>query len=197
MQLWTFDAKFVTLPTSATVPSWRAKVETMADAMTPCLASASAATVLTLQNKRVIACKGEGCQFAIVANDWKCCTYTSSKINRRVKGFNSLTHLCLGKLTNISSDNGLSPGRRQAFLWTNTGLLAIGPLWTHFSEFSIKIQRFSLQKMHVQISSAKWRPTCLGLNVLKYNCVLLQQIVRESSSSSLEARDRRSMRWYL
>ena len=28
-------------------------------------------------------------------------------------------HICVGKLTNIGSDNGLSPGRRQAIIRTN------------------------------------------------------------------------------
>ena len=28
----------------------------------------------------------------------------------------------------IGSDNGLSPGRRLAFIWTNAGILLIGPL---------------------------------------------------------------------
>ena len=30
---------------------------------------------------------------------------------------------CVGILTIIGSDNGLSPGRRQAIIWTNAGLL--------------------------------------------------------------------------
>ena len=34
----------------------------------------------------------------------------------------------------IGSDNGLSPGRRQAIIWTNTGILLIRPLGTNFSE---------------------------------------------------------------
>ena len=29
-----------------------------------------------------------------------------------------MTHICVGKLTIIGSDNGLSPGRRQAIIWT-------------------------------------------------------------------------------
>ena len=33
----------------------------------------------------------------------------------------------------IGSDNGLSPIRRQAFVWTSAGLLSIGPLGTNFS----------------------------------------------------------------
>ena len=35
-------------------------------------------------------------------------------------------HICVGKLTTIGSDNGLSPGRRQAIIQTNAGMLLIG-----------------------------------------------------------------------
>ena len=58
----------------------------------------------------------------------------------------------------IGSDNGLSPIRRQAIIWTNAVLLSIGPLGTHLSEILIKIQNFSLTKMHLKILSMKWRP---------------------------------------
>ena len=77
-----------------------------------------------------------------------------------------VTHICVGKLTNIDSDNGLSPERRQAIIWTNVGILLIGPLGTNFSEFLIGIHTFSFKKMHLKMSSGKWRPFCLGLNVL-------------------------------
>ena len=40
----------------------------------------------------------------------------------------------------IGSDNGLSHIRRQAIIWTDAGLLSIGPLGTKFSENLIKIQ---------------------------------------------------------
>ena len=44
--------------------------------------------------------------------------------------FNSLrlhlvTHICVGNLTIIGSDNGLSPDRRQAIIWINAGILLI------------------------------------------------------------------------
>ena len=77
-----------------------------------------------------------------------------------------VTHICVDNLTTIGSDNGLSPGRRQAIIWTNAGILLIGPLWTNFSEISIEISTFSFKKMRLKVSSAKWRPFCLGLNVL-------------------------------
>ena len=77
-----------------------------------------------------------------------------------------MTHKCVCKLTIIASDDGLSPGRRQAIIWTNAGILLIEPLGTNFSEILIGIQIFSFKKMHLKMSSAKWRPFCLGLNVL-------------------------------
>ena len=75
-------------------------------------------------------------------------------------------HICVSKQTIIGSDNGLSPGRRQAIIWTNAGILLIGPPGTNFSEISIKILTFSFVKIRLKVSSAKWRPFCLGLNVL-------------------------------
>ena len=44
-----------------------------------------------------------------------------------------VTNICVSRLTIIGSDNGLSPGRRQAIIWTNDGILLIGPLGTNFS----------------------------------------------------------------
>ena len=76
------------------------------------------------------------------------------------------THICVSKLTIIASDNALSPGRRQAIIWNNAGILSIGLLQTNFSEILIEIQIFSFMKMCLKVSSAKWRPFRLGLNVL-------------------------------
>ena len=43
------------------------------------------------------------------------------------------------KLTITGSDKGLSPGRRQAIIWTNAGILLIGTLGTNFNETLIEI----------------------------------------------------------
>ena len=79
-----------------------------------------------------------------------------------------VTHICVGKLSIIGSDNGLSPGRRQAIIWTNAGILLIEPFETNFSEILIQIHVFSFKKMYLKISSGKWQPFCLGLNVLTF-----------------------------
>ena len=33
-----------------------------------------------------------------------------------------VTHICVDKLSIIGSDNGLSPGRHQAIIWSNAGI---------------------------------------------------------------------------
>ena len=100
--------------------------------------------------------------------------YIHSRL-RTITGFlypSSLTHwgrvmhICVTKLTIIDSNNGLSPGRRQAIIWTNDGILLIWPSGTNFSEMLSEIHIFSFKKMHLKMSSGYRRPFCLGLNVL-------------------------------
>ena len=79
-----------------------------------------------------------------------------------------VAHICVSEITIIGSDNGLSPGRRQAIIWTNAGILLIGVLETNFSEILVEIITFSFKKMRLKVSSAKWRPCCLGLNMLRW-----------------------------
>ena len=76
-------------------------------------------------------------------------------------------HINVGNLTVIGSDNILSPGRHQGITWTNAGILLISSLATNFSQVLIEIHTFSFEKMHLKMSSGKWRPFCLGRNVLK------------------------------
>ena len=82
-----------------------------------------------------------------------------------------VAHICGGNLTIIGSDNGLSPGRRQAITWTNVGILLIGPLGTNFSEMLIEIHTFSFKKIHLNMSSGKRRPFWPGLTVLKLDWI--------------------------
>ena len=98
-------------------------------------------------------------------------TGRTRKVNRQTDGQTDrvfLTHLilvphmCVSERVGIGSDNGLSPVRCQAIIWTTTGLLSIRPLRTNFSKILIKIQTFSFTTMHLKISSAKWRPFCPG-----------------------------------
>ena len=82
-----------------------------------------------------------------------------------------VTHLCVSKLATIGSDNGLSPGRRQTIIWTNAGILLIGPLGTNLSEILSEIHTFSLKKMHLKMSG-KWRPFC-SASIHTWTCCLV------------------------
>ena len=62
-----------------------------------------------------------------------------------------MTHICVDKLTIIASNNGLSPDRHQAIIWTNAGILLIWPLRTNFSESLSERHIFSFMKMHIFI----------------------------------------------
>ena len=75
-----------------------------------------------------------------------------------------MRHICANRLIIIGSNNGLLPGRRQAIIWINAGIVIIGPLGTNFNEISIKIYSFSFRQMHLKMSSGKWRPFCLGFS---------------------------------
>ena len=81
-----------------------------------------------------------------------------------------MTHVGVSKLNIADSDNGLSPDRRQAIILTNAGILLIWRLGINFSEMFIKIHTFLFEKMHLKMTSAKWRPIYLGLSVSSLHC---------------------------
>ena len=85
------------------------------------------------------------------------------------------THIPVGKLTTIGSDNGLLPEWLQAIIWTSAGMLSIGPLGANFSEILIGIQNFSIRKMHLKMSPAKWRLFCSSQCV---KCISLKGLHR-------------------
>ena len=94
-----------------------------------------------------------------------------------------VTHICISKLTIIGSDNSMSPGRRQTIIWTEAWMLLIWPLETNFGEIWLEIHTFSFKKMNVNMSSAKWRPFCLDLNVIKPHapCVNLNCVTAKAT----------------
>ena len=80
-------------------------------------------------------------------------------------------NICISKSTNIGWDNGFLPRRHPAIIWTNAGIFLIEPLGTKFSEILFEFHTFFLKKMHLKMSSTKWGPFCLGLDVNSYSCV--------------------------
>ena len=107
-------------------------------------------------------------------------------------GFNVLTHwggvtyIYLSKQTSIGSDNGLLPDRRQTIIWTSARILLTGPSGTDFSEILIKTHTFSFKKMHLKMSSGKWLPFCLSLNVLNSVASSHCYVVTPQKASSMQ-----------
>ena len=111
-----------------------------------------------------------------------------------IKSLRPMPYICVTRLTVIGSENGLSSCRHQSIIWCNVGTFSIGPLGTNFSEILIDTNTFSPRKMHLKMSSRKWRPFCLGLNVLIDNLPswiqfyqMRQYKVRANSASILPA----------
>ena len=90
-----------------------------------------------------------------------------------------VTHICVSQLAIIGSDNGLEPGRHQAIIWTNAGILLIEPVGTNFSEISIEIDTFSgdkiMWKCHLENGCHFSRPQCVNtcFNVCSYNIIIM------------------------
>ena len=61
------------------------------------------------------------------------CLKQFSQYHLNLTHWGRVTYICVSDLTNIGSDNGLSPALRQAIIWTNAGILLIEPLGTNFS----------------------------------------------------------------
>ena len=77
-----------------------------------------------------------------------------------------MTHICVSRLTIIGLGYGLSPERHRAIIWTNVGILLMGPSLTNRRDTLIEILIFPFTTMRLKVSPAKWRPFRLGLNVL-------------------------------
>ena len=108
-----------------------------------------------------------------------------------------MTHICVGNLTIIGSDNGLLPGRCQAITLTNAGLLLIGPLGTNFQVNLIQnstifriIQENALQNAVCKMASILFRPQCVntpGYHTSNHTTILCPKTERDSMVLTLFA----------
>ena len=87
-------------------------------------------TVVVHHSRYLNLCTGTGIKYRpahMINISWQ-------SLRHHLTHWGRVTLICVGNLTVIGSDNGLSPGRRQAIIWTNDGILLIKPLGTNFSE---------------------------------------------------------------
>ena len=76
-------------------------------------------------------------------------------------------HICVSKLTIIVADNGLSPDRRQAIIWTNAEILSI---WTNLNKLQwnlkwnsyIFIQENALGNVVCEMAAILSWPQCVN-----------------------------------
>ena len=76
-----------------------------------------------------------------------------------------VTHICISNLTIIGSDNSLLPGRCQAIIWTNAGILLIGNKlqWNLNWNSSILIQENAFESVIWKMAAILSRPQCVKL----------------------------------
>ena len=67
-----------------------------------------------------------------------------------------MTYIYVGNFTIIESKNGLSPGSRQAFIWSSVGILLIGSIGVKFCEILIETLNITIQNNALNVLSVKW-----------------------------------------
>ena len=81
--------------------------------------------------------------------------------------WNLVTHIFTSNLTIIGSDNGLSPGRRQAIILTNAVILLIGLRnkfqWNCNRNSNIFIQEIALESVVCKMATIFSRPQCVKI----------------------------------
>ena len=85
-----------------------------------------------------------------------------------------MTHVCVGNLTIIASDNGLSPGRHQTIIQTKAGKLSIGHLGANFGDILIEIHTFSFKKGHLKTTGILSQPQYVNVRYGYINLSLFQ-----------------------
>ena len=103
-------------------------------------------------------------------------------------------HICVGKLIIIGSDSGLSLGQRQAIIWTNAGILLIGPLGTNFSQILIGIQPFSFNHFQCVINALRCEQNTRryaddifnSILLIEHVCILIEISLKFIPKSSVD-----------
>ena len=100
-----------------------------------------------------------------IANALDLCLSCTDPLICMITHWGWVKHICVGNLTIIGPDNGLSPGQRQAIIWTNAGILLIGTprnkLQWNFNRYSnIFIQENAFENIVCEMVSILSRPQC-------------------------------------
>ena len=80
-----------------------------------------------------------------------------------------------------------------SFILSIAGILLILTLGTNFSEILRQMQTFSFKKMYLKISTGKWRPTCLDLNVFHWPSMIPRHLCCAHNVFQMTNKSRRSL----
>ena len=100
----------------------------------------------------------------ILLNQW-IPPWSRSRNQEYLTHWGRVTHICVGKTIIIGSDNGLSPSRRQAIIWTNAGILLIGPQGTNpnvILNSDIFFQENGIESVVCEMAAILSRPQCVN-----------------------------------
>ena len=90
-------------------------------------------------------------------------------------------HICINNLIIIGSDYGLSPGRRQAIIWTNAGILLTEQLGINFWEILIDLKQIfnqedAFEKVFCKMAAILSRPKCVKIVSSGIFCLVAHKI---------------------
>ena len=101
----------------------------------------------------------------LIKAEWN--LYVLVYLSMTLTHWGQMTHMCVGELTIIGSDNGLSPGRCQAIIWTNAGILLIRCLGKNSVKFKwnpyIFIQENAIENVVWKMAAILSRPQCVNI----------------------------------
>ena len=108
-----------------------------------------------------------------------------------------VTHICVGNINNIDSDNGLSPDRRQTIIWTSAGILLIWPVGTNFAKYHQSSGCFEIDISNwnsaFHVVSHDTEKLCMAMCNLNISDVLLVSSMQWSPSSFIGHDTRNSL----
>ena len=98
-----------------------------------------------------------------------------------------VTHICVGKLAIIGSDNGLSPGRRQAIIWTNAWIIVNCTLrnkrpWNFNRNWNIFNQEKAFENVVWKMSAILSRAQCVHCHSMNKLFMVRWLLTRSNTS---------------
>ena len=88
-----------------------------------------------------------------------------------------VTHICVGNSPIIGSDNGLSPDRRQAIIWTNAG----NPVKFN-QKYNVYIQENAFERVVWKTAAILSQPQCVNSSPLDKMAAIPQKIFLDAFS---------------